>query len=549
MKQSQWLIPTLKETPSDADSASHQYLLRAGFIKQTAAGIYSYLPLGLKVLHHIENIIREEMDEAGLQELLMPAIQPAELWHETGRWDVYGPELMRLKDRHGRDFALGATHEELIVSLVRDELNSYKKLPMALYQIQTKYRDEKRPRFGLLRGREFIMKDAYSFHSDEASLDEFYTKMHDVYSRIFERCGLDFRPVIADSGAIGGKDTHEFHALASIGEDTIAYSDGSQYAANVEMAEVKKPESEEVITTVPEKQKVVFEQLDTARQLKINVFESRGKLIVVYTKGSHDVNDVKVKNSVNVDMIEEVSIDRLKNLMADVFTAQDSVKVIADHSLAGDFDGMLADPFSEAIYDHVKPERDLHIDEFGDFRFIQEGDQSPDGEGKIQFARGIEIGQIFKIGTKYSEAMNASFLDENGRSQPLIMGCYGIGVSRTLSAIVEQHHDERGLMWPTSVAPFKIHIIIVNMKDEKQKELADQLYDQLRSQYTVLLDDRKERAGVKFADSDLIGCPVRITVGKKAGEGIVEVKQRADEEKEDMDINEIESFLTSVFHN
>lgn len=533
MKQSQWLIPTLKETPSDAESASHQFLLRAGFIKQNAAGIYSYLPLGLKVLHNIETIIRNELDNAGLQELLMPAIQPAELWHETGRWDVYGPELMRLKDRHGRDFALGATHEELIVSLVRDELNSYKKLPMALYQIQTKYRDEKRPRFGLLRGREFIMKDAYSFHANEKSLDDWYDKMYEVYTNVFEQCGLDFRAVIADSGAMGGKDTHEFQALASIGEDTIAYSDTSDYAANMEMTDVIE---------------VALDEKDI-HDVDMHFLKTRDQFVVVYTMASDELNDVKVKNLLETDLIEELTIEERTAFTYHPLAANENVIVLADQALKGELTVQLKDIESGKFYDKVVPERDLSIKHFADLRFVKEGDISPDGQGKIKFARGIEIGQIFKLGTKYSEAMGATFLDENGRSQPIIMGCYGIGVSRTLSAVVEQYHDERGLMWPKSIAPFSVHLIAVNMKVEAQAELAKSLYDQLSLEYSVLFDDRTERAGVKFADSDLIGCPVRITVGKKASDGVVEIKKRHEEEKSEVPIQELLGYLNTFFSN
>ncbi|MCO7174725.1 proline--tRNA ligase [Sporolactobacillus kofuensis] len=522
MKQSQMFIPTMKETPADAESASHQLLLRGGFIRQNASGVYSYLPLGYKIIKKIETIIREEMDRAGAQELLMPAMQPAELWHETGRWDVYGPELMRLKDRHGRYFALGATGEELITSLVRDFLNSYKKLPMNLYQIQTKYRDEKRPRFGLLRGREFIMKDAYSFHDSAESLDKTYWAMYTAYCRIFERCGLKFRAVLADSGAIGGKDTHEFQALAEIGEDTIAYSDQSNYAANLEMAAVLDTDASEKEATQP-LEKVAGKQEANEQEIIAQAFKTRTETVVVFIKASDEMNDVKLKNVMATDLLEPIPADF--NLMK----TDSNVRVFADNGVKHLSQSVLYNKFEDVTYLHLDPERDLNIVAYDDFRFIKEGDPSPDGKGTIRFAKGIEIGQVFKLGTKYSEAMNATYLDAEGKAKPLIMGCYGIGVSRTLSAICEQYHDEGGMIWPKSLAPFTLHLITVNPKNEDQYKLSEQLYQQFVDLgYDVLWDDRKERPGVKFADSELIGCPVQVIVGKKASENIVEIATRKD---------------------
>jgi prolyl-tRNA synthetase len=527
MKQSQMFIPTMKETPADAESASHRLLLRGGFIRQNAAGVYSYLPLGYKVIKKIETIIREEMDRAGSQELLMPAMQPAELWHETGRWDVYGPELMRLKDRHGRYFALGATGEELITSLVRDFLNSYKKLPMNLYQIQTKYRDEKRPRFGLLRGREFIMKDAYTFHDSPESLDKSYWDMFNAYCRIFERCGLKFRAVLADSGAIGGKDTHEFQALAEIGEDTIAYSDSSDFAANLEMAAVLDTDTAEKgnalsLERVPGKQVV-----DEDTPIVAQAFKTRTETVVVFIKATDEMNDVKLKNILATDLIEPFEGDSL-----DLMHLDEEIRVFADNGLKHLSQAVLYNKAEDITYVHVDPDRDLSIESYNDFRFIKEGDPSPDGKGTIKFARGIEIGQVFKLGTKYSEAMNATYLDADGKAKPLIMGCYGIGVSRTLSAICEQYHDEGGLIWPKSLAPFAIHLITVNPKNEDQYSLSEKLYQFFMEQgYDVLWDDRKERPGVKFADSELIGCPVQVIVGKKASDQIVELASRKNKER------------------
>ncbi len=535
MKQSQVLIPTMKEKPSDAESVSQQLLLRAGFVRQNAAGIYSYLPLGYRVLKKIEAVVRDEMEKVGAVELLMPAIQPAELWHESGRWDVYGPELMRLKDRHGRDFALGATHEELITSLVRDELNSYKKLPMTLYQIQTKYRDERRPRFGLLRGREFIMKDAYSFHSTQEGLDQRYQMMYDAYTNVFTRCGLNFRPVIADSGAIGGKDTHEFMAFADIGEDTIAYSDGSNYAANIEMAAVHHVDQKPDEALLPLNEGSPIE--DGAHTLHLQWFQADEQMVAVLVRDGDELNDVKVKNEVNASMIETLAETPEFSL-----SGSDTYVLLADHGVKNVANGVIR-LNHQVLHFNVDVERDLNGAQFADLRFIKEGDPSPDGEGTIQFTRGIEIGQVFKIGTKYSEAMGATFLDENGRSQPMIMGCYGIGVSRTLSAVAEQFNDDRGLIWPVSIAPFHLHIVPVNIKNDEQKELAEQLYASLSGAYEVLIDDRDERAGVKFAEAELIGCPIRITVGKRASEGIVEVSLRRVGEKVEVAVQDLEAYI------
>jgi prolyl-tRNA synthetase len=537
MKQSQMLIPTMKETPSDAECTSHQLLLRAGFIRQNAAGIYSYLPLGYRVLKKIEAIVREEMNRTGAVELLMPAIQPAELWHETGRWDVYGPELMRLKDRNGRDFALGATHEELITSLVRDELNSYKKLPMTLYQIQTKYRDERRPRFGLLRGREFIMKDAYSFHATPEGLDERYQIMYDAYSNVFTRCGLNFRPVIADSGAIGGKDTHEFMAFADVGEDTIAYSDGSTYAANIEMAAVRHVEARPDESSLPLDQGTPLN--DSDRIIQLRGFKADDQVVIVMVRNGDEVNDIKVKNHFNALMVEDFAV--MPSFSLANLEGQDFV-VLADNGVKNIVNGVIQNG-EHIVHFNVDAERDLTAVSFDDLRFIKEGDASPDGNGTIHFTRGIEIGQVFKLGIKYSEAMAATFLDENGRSQPMIMGCYGIGVSRTLSAVAEQFSDERGLIWPVALAPFHLHIVPVNVKNDEQKSLATSIYEKFGTQYDVLLDDRDERPGVKFAEAELIGCPVRITVGKRAAEGIVEVSLRKNNDKQEMAIDELDAFL------
>lgn len=544
MKQSKTFIPTLREVPADADVKSHKQLLRAGFIRQNTSGVYSYLPLAKRVLTKIENIIREEMEAINSIELLMPALQSAELWQESGRWEKYGPELMRLKDRHNRDFALGPTHEEVITTLVRDEIKSYKKLPLTLYQIQTKFRDEKRPRFGLLRGREFIMKDAYSFHASRESLDETYDDMYRAYSNIFSRLGLNYRAVIADAGSIGGKGTHEFMVLSEIGEDTIAYSDTSDYAANIEMAEVTveyQPGNEalkdlEKVATPDQKtieEVSAFLQVAPSNVIKSLVFNVDGELVVVLARGDHEINDIKLKNALDagsVELADEAAIRQLLGCgvgsIGPVKLPVD-VKVVADHAIKSIRNGVAGANDDGFHLVNVNPERDFAVNEYLDIRFIQEGDPSPDGQGSIKFAEGIEVGHIFKLGTTYSEKMNGTFLDEQGKAQPFIMGCYGIGVSRILAAVAEHFQDENGFTWPTQLAPYDIHVVPVNTKDETQVSLANELYGLLKSyRYDVLLDDRAERAGVKFADADLIGLPVRVTVGKKATEGVVEVKFR-----------------------
>lgn len=543
MKQSLTFIPTLREVPADAEIKSHQLLLRAGFMRQNASGIYSYLPLAKKVLQKIETIVREEMDATGAVELLMPALQQAELWQESGRWYTYGPELMRMKDRHEREFALGATHEEVITSLVRDEVKSYKRLPLSLYQIQTKFRDEKRPRFGLLRGREFIMKDGYSFHSSQESLDEVYAAIYQAYANIFSRCGLNFRAVIADSGAMGGKDTHEFMVLSDVGEDTIAYSDTSDYAANIEMAPVittyekstDAPIGLEKIRT--ENQRTIdevaaFLNVQADQCIKSLMFKIDDKYVLVLARGDHEINDIKLKNLFEASSVELADAEETAKILGcpvgslgpiDV----ENVEIVADHAVAAVVNGVCGANEEHYHYLNVNPDRDINVSQYADLRFIQVGDPSPDGEGSILFAEGIEVGHVFKLGTRYSEAMSATYLDENGKAQPMIMGCYGIGVSRTMAAVAEQFNDEKGLLWPVNVAPFDVHLIPVNMKDGDQVGLAEELYRLLKqNRFDVLLDDRAERPGVKFADSDLIGLPVRVTVGKKANEGIVEVKIR-----------------------
>ena len=563
MKQSKVFIPTMREVPSEAEALSHQLLLKAGLIKQSTSGIYSYLPLATRVLNHISKIIREEMENIDAVEILMPALQQAELWEESGRWGAYGPELMRLKDRNGREFALGPTHEEVVTSIVRDELKSYKQLPLTLFQIQSKFRDEKRPRFGLLRGREFIMKDAYSFHADEASLDETYQDMYNAYDRIFKRVGINARPVVADSGAIGGNHTHEFMALSEIGEDTIVYSENSDYAANIEKAEVKYYPNEKH-TDIKSLEKIETPNIKTAQELadflnrpideivKTMIFKVDGEFMMFLVRGHHELNDVKVKAYFETDNVEMATQDEIVNLLGANPGSlgpihNKDIKIIADNFVK-DLNNIVVGANEDGYhYINANVERDFNIDEYGDFRFILEGEPLSDGSGNAKFAEGIEVGQVFKLGTKYSEAMNAKFLDNQGKAQPLIMGCYGIGVSRTLSAIVEQNNDENGIIWPKSVTPFDLHLITINPKKEEQLELGDKLYSELQSKYDVLYDDRKERAGVKFNDADLIGLPIRIVVGKNASEGIVEVKVRQTGESEEVHVNELDNHIASLY--
>ncbi|PXX86516.1 proline--tRNA ligase [Staphylococcus warneri] len=563
MKQSKVFIPTMREVPAEAEALSHRLLLKAGLIKQSTSGIYSYLPLATRVLNNISKIIREEMEKVDAVEILMPALQQAELWEESGRWGAYGPELMRLKDRNGREFALGPTHEEVVTSLVRDELKSYKRLPLTLFQIQSKFRDEQRPRFGLLRGREFIMKDAYSFHADEASLDETYRDMYNAYDRIFKRVGINARPVVADSGAIGGNHTHEFMALSEIGEDTIVYSNESDYAANIEKAEVvytANPKNTEVaelkkvetpnIKTAEEVAKYLQRPLDEI--VKTMIFKVDGEFIMVLVRGHHELNDVKLKAYFGTDQIEMASQDEIVNIVGahpgSLGPIHDKdIKIYADNFVQ-DLNNFVIGANEDGYHlENAQLDRDFKVDEFGDFRFILEGEPLSDGSGNAQFAEGIEVGQVFKLGTKYSETMNATFLDNQGKAQPLIMGCYGIGVSRTLSAIVEQHHDDNGIIWPKSVTPFDLHLITINPKKEDQRELGNQLYDQLMNNYDVLYDDRQERAGVKFNDADLIGLPIRVVVGKRAEEGIVEVKQRLTGESEEIHIDDLENYIKDLY--
>ncbi len=544
MKASHFLAPTLREVPAEAEVISHKLMLRAGFIRKAASGVYTYLPLANRVLKKISQIVREEMDLKGGQELMLPIVQPAELWQESGRWDVYGPELFRLQDRHGRQFALGPTHEEIITDLVRNEIRSYKQMPMLLYQIQNKYRDERRPRFGLMRGREFIMKDLYSFDRDERGLDESYKKMYDAYTRIFSRCGLSFRPVEADSGAIGGSSTHEFMVLADSGEGAIVYCMSCDYAANVEKAEACCVDTvtpmdmlplEEVATPGAKTIEEITKMLNVGPEqlVKTLIFETEKDEVVALVRGDREVNEIKLLNIVealHLDMAKAETVTRLTG--AEVGFAGPvglkNVTIVADLEVMQMVNAVTGANKTDYHFKNVNPKRDFQPDIVADIRMVQAGEPCPRCGGTLATARGIEVGQVFKLGTKYSKALGAKFLDENGKEQHIVMGCYGIGVSRTMAATIEQNYDENGIIWPMSIAPFQVVVVLVNHKDEKQATTAEKLYqDLLAAGVEVMLDDRNERPGVKFKDADLIGYPVRVTVGNKvADEGIVEVRTR-----------------------
>ncbi|MBH8601239.1 proline--tRNA ligase [Thermoactinomyces sp. CICC 23799] len=557
MRQNNMMAPTLR-TVGEAEMISHQLLLRGGFIRQLAAGIYTFLPLGYRVLHKVEQIVREEMDRIGGQELLLPTLHPAELWQESGRWDTYGPDLFKMQDRHDRPFAIGPTHEEVITDLLRGEINSYKKLPMILYQIQNKFRDEKRPRSGLLRGREFIMKDAYSFHSDRDSLNETYEKMYQAYQNIFTRIGLEFRAVEADSGSIGGKGTHEFMALADAGEDTVVICESCDYSANVEMAEVAGEENTSGVASVEKMEKVHTPQKRTIEEVakyldvpvsklaKSLVFLVDGEPVLVLVRGDHEVNDVKVKNLLNAtvcELADDQTVQEIAGAPAGFVGPvglKKKVKVLADQAVMNQRELIVGANEVDHHFIHVQPGRDFGVDVTGDLRNIQEGDRCPRCGGVISLRRGIEVGHVFKLGTRYSVEMKARFLDENGKEQPFIMGCYGIGISRAVASVVEQNHDEHGIIWPVSIAPYTVHLIAVNMKNEVQAKTAEKLYQELlEAGYEVLFDDRKERAGVKFKDADLFGIPVRITVGAKAGDGLVEMKLRRSGDAQDVAVENV----------
>ena len=566
MRTSQYLLSTLKETPSDAVVISHQLLLRAGMIRKLASGLYTWLPMGLRVLRKAEAVVREEMNAAGALEVLMPAIQPAELWQESGRWEQYGPELLRIKDRHQRDFCVGPTHEEVITDLARNELNSYKQLPINFYQIQTKFRDEIRPRFGLMRGREFLMKDAYSFHLSQESLQETYDRMHQAYCNVFTRLGLNFRPVQADTGSIGGTGSHEFHVLAESGEDDIAFSDSSDYAANIEKAEAIPREqtraaASEALRLVDTPDAKTIDELvtqfglaidKTVKTLVVHAAEE-GQLIALIVRGDHELNEIKAANHARVAspllFASEAEIraaigagpGSLGPLNLPIPCIIDrSVALLSDFAAGANQDGQ--------HYFGLNWERDLPLPEVADLRNVVAGDPSPDGQGTLVIKRGIEVGHIFQLGTKYSEAMKLNVLNEIGKPVTLIMGCYGIGVSRVVAAAIEQNHDERGILWPDALAPFQIALVPLKYETEAVKAATDKLYAELTAAgFEVLLDDRDKKTspGVKFADMELLGIPHRVVISDRGlGEGQLEYKNRRASDSQHVPVDQVLAFLT-----
>ncbi len=568
MRTSQYLIATVKETPADAEVISHQLMLRAGLIRKLASGLYTWLPMGLRVLRKVEAIVREEMDRAGGQEVLMPAVQPAELWQESGRWDAMGAEMLRLTDRHNREFCFGPTHEEIITDLIRNELRSYKQLPANFYQIQTKFRDERRPRFGVMRAREFLMKDAYSFHLNAESLQQTYEVMHATYTRIFTRLGLEFRPVLADTGAIGGSASHEFHVLADSGEDAIAFSTESDYAANVEKAEALAPQGKRPVATAemsvvdtPKQHSIEevsgFLKVDAKQTLKTLVVrgadengEAEG-VVALVLRGDHELNEIKAEKLPQVFAPLTMASD--DDIRAAIGCEPGSIGPVGVGTpLFVDRDAaFVADFICGANEDGkhltgVNWGRDLPEPELADLRNVVEGDASPDGKGVLTIKRGIEVGHIFQLGTKYSEAMKATVLDENGKAATMTMGCYGIGVSRVVASAIEQNHDDKGIIWPDAIAPFQLAILPMNMhKSDAVREAAEKLYAELTAAgFEVLLDDRNERAGVMFADMELIGIPHRVVIGERGlKNGALEYKGRRDAENQDIPLDELQAFL------
>jgi len=564
MRTTQFPLNTVKETPADAEIISHQLMIRAGLIRKLASGLYTWLPLGLRVLRKVEKITREEMEKSGALEVLMPTLQPAELWQETGRWEQYGPELARLKDRHDRDFCLGPTHEEIITDLARNELKSYKQLPITYYQIQTKIRDEIRPRFGVMRCREFIMKDAYSFHLDQASLQETYDVMYRAYSNIFNQFGLQFRAVIADSGSIGGAVSHEFHVLAQSGEDAIAFSTESDYAANVEKAEALAPTGERpaptaamVLVDTPDQHSIEevcgFLSIAATQCLKTLIVkgEEENTLVALLLRGDHELNTIKAEKLAGV--FSPLTFASEEEIIAACGCKPGSIgpigltmPVIADRSVTLMADFVCGANQDGKHYQGVNWERDLALPEIADLRTVVEGDPSPDGKGQITLARGIEVGHIFQLGTKYSGAMKAGIINEGGKHQIMLMGCYGIGISRVVAAAIEQNHDARGIIWPKNLAPFQVAILPMNMhKSERLRALVDGLYQDLQNAgLEVLLDDRKVRAGFMFSDMELIGIPHCIVVGDRSlDDGIVEYKSRTSKDNEEFSLSNVLEFI------
>ena len=563
--------PTLREVPSDADVVSQQLMLRAGFMRKTANGLYSFLPLGWRSIKKIEAIVREEMDRASAQEIMMPILQPAEIWKESGRWNAYGAEMMRINDRHDNEFCLGPTHEEMITTLVKNEINSYRQLPVNLYQIQSKFRDERRPRYGLMRSREFIMKDAYSFDVDEAGLDESYKSMYDAYTRIFTRCGLTFRPVEADSGAIGGSGTHEFMAIAEAGEADIVYCTKCDYAANIEIGKpgIMKQDEEALqelsVVDTPNASTIeaVAEMLNLPlhKTIKAVVFSIDGKVVLAIVRGDHEVNEVAVQHavlgSVEPEMATPEELEKVgltAGFISPIGLKQtEDFAIVVDESVMETYNVCGGANKKDAHYVNINPKRDFNVEDIiiAPIRLITKDDVCPKCGGALEHAKGIEVGQVFKLGTKYSEALQATFLDQNGRPNPMIMGCYGIGVSRTLAAAIEQYHDENGIIWPRSIAPFEAVIVPINAKDEALMATSQTIYTALQNAgVDVLLDDRKDRAGVKFKDADLIGYPLRITVSKNTLENNeVEIQIRKSGEALPCAIDSVADKVTELLQN
>jgi prolyl-tRNA synthetase len=568
MRWSKTLIPTLKEDPADAEVVSHKLLVRAGFIRQISRGIYDYFPLALRVIRKIEAIVREEMDRAGAQELLLPIASPAELWQESRRWDMYGKELFRFKDRHERDFCLGPTHEEVITDLVRRAVRSYRDLPLNLYQIQTNFRDEVRPRFGLMRGREFIMKDAYSFHADVEDSRREYENMVQAYKRIFNRLGLRFRPVEADTGAIGGNLSHEFQVLADSGEDAIVSCRDCDFAANIEKAEIKRgrPAARDITLESPAVEKVStpgkktiaevaeFLKLPSVRFIKTLVYRTDGgELVAALVRGDHEINELKLRTVLGcreIVLAEEPAVADAAGVAPGFLGPIGlNLRMIADHSVQGMRGAATGANEGDTHYLHIDQERDFTPAAFADIRLAVAGDPCPRCEqGKLETHRGIEVGQVFYLGAKYSESMGATFLDAEGRERPIEMGCYGIGISRLVAAAVEQNHDSNGIIWPRAIAPFHVLLLPINYKDQKLRAAADKLYQDLQQRgVEVLLDDRDERPGVKFKDADLVGIPLRVTIGAKGLEkGTIELRRRREGDTEEVPLAEAAKKLSAI---
>jgi len=555
MRYSRTFIPTTKETPADAEVVSHQLMLRAGMIRKLTSGIYTYLPAGLRAIRKVERIIREEMDRSGAVELLMPGVQPAELWQESGRWEVYGRELLRLKDRHGRDACLAPTHEEVITDLVRREIHSYRQMPVNFYQIQTKFRDEIRPRFGIMRGREFIMKDAYSFDGDEEGAARSYEIMHETYNRIFCRCGLTFRAVEADTGSIGGSFSHEYMVLAESGEDQIVSCRACDYAANLEKAEVR------VEAAVSDETPAPVEEVDTPgtrtieavtsflsvppeRLIKTLIFRAGDEVVVALVRGDHELNEVKLKALLGADQVELADPALVEQVtgapMGFAGPVGIDLRIVADHAVAGMRNAVTGGNRADVHLRNVNPDRDFTVDRFTDLRVVTPDDPCPRCGGGLRFGRGIEVGHIFKLGTKYSRAMGAAYLDENGKEVPIVMGCYGIGVGRTVAAAIEQNHDEDGIVFPIPIAPWEAVVLPLQMNEPAVVEAAETLYRSLRDLgVDALLDDRDLRAGAKFKDADLLGTPIRVTIGSRSlGKGDVEIKLRSEAEGGTLPVDE-----------